>query len=140
MACIALTTRISRTDQRFLQSVATGKAGATTCGRDGLPAAGVYLPARDLFGLLLAFDGIVNRNLREGTPLPDPGPTTPCERVACPSGTRTFRVEPGLRGFHLLADLAERFARPGSILLVGWRTTRNGCAASNSAAPRQAGA
>lgn len=106
VVAVALTTRISRTDQRFLQSVATGKAGATTCGRDGLPAAGVYLPARDLFGLLLAFDGIVNRNLREGTPLPDPGPTTPCERVACPSGTRTFRVEPGLRGFHLLADLA----------------------------------
>jgi hypothetical protein len=102
---IALTTRISRADQGFLESIAEGKGGAAPCGRDGSPATGVYLPARDLFGLLLAFDGIVNRILAEGTPVPIPGPITPCERAFCPSGTRTIRVDPGMRGFHLLADL-----------------------------------
>jgi hypothetical protein len=101
---VALTERISRADQSFLQAVGNGHAGTERCGRRGTAATGTLLAAPRLPELLAAFDDVVS-GIGGGTRQPGKDRLPVCSRSACASGRRTFSVDRSLRRFHILADL-----------------------------------
>ena len=102
---VPLTTGISAADQRFLEAIANGKgAGGETCGVRGSPRTGAYLPASEFGELLDVFDDLTSQ-LAGGTKLPEQPPVKVCAREACPSGQRSFTIDPGIRRFHVLVDL-----------------------------------
>ena len=102
---VPLTTGISAADQGFLRAMAngTGPAGAN-CGVRGTAATGAYIPASEFGQLLDVFDDLTSQRAG-GTTLPDGPPVKVCPRAACPSGQRSFTIDPGIRRFHVLVDL-----------------------------------
>jgi hypothetical protein len=105
---VALTGRIGAGDRQFLRSMTDGSGGGRACGRRDARASGLYLGVAGRSDLVETFDDLVNR-LPPGWPVP-PAP---------PSTRLPFRVDRGLRRFHLLIDLGEegvaaRLRSPGS--------------------------
>ncbi len=100
----ALSAQITPEDRRFLQAIAEGRGDETTCGTVPLPpgsAPGSYLPAGSLGELTVGLFDSVNQ-IANGTAAGG-GDIAVCQRSACPQGTITFAVDPGLRSFNLLA-------------------------------------
>src|SRR5205823_2710646 len=103
----ALTPKISRADQLFLQAVGTGTSAGWHCGRRGRSTTGAFFPAARLTELLIAFDDVVSPILG-GVPQPGQERFRVCSRRACASGRRTFQVDRSLRRFHVLVDLGAK--------------------------------
>jgi hypothetical protein len=134
---VGLTGRAGGGDPQFLRAIATGTGGTTTCGRDGSAQTGRFFPVGKLSDLLFAFDQIVNE-LAGGNAPDEPKRTPVCEEKACPSGRRTFRIEPHLRRFHLLADLGGKgfvleLKPPGSVPKLSLSAANAGTAKAGSA-------
>jgi hypothetical protein len=108
---IALSTQIPPADQEFLERLATGASGDARCGTRGGVAAGAYLLAPDLSGLLVGFDRVASE-IGGGLLASGGRPLPVCQAAACPEGRREFEVDRTLRAFHVLADLGA----PGILL------------------------
>lgn len=97
---IALSAQLRRSDQVFLEALAAGDAGGTTCGETGERAVGEYLPADSLNQLIAEFNGAIED--LEGTEVPSDGPLVPCADEPAPECSRSFELTAGLRQFNLL--------------------------------------
>ena len=124
---VALSTTIPPGDRDFMRALAEGEAAGVRCGAPrppGSPPPGAFLQTEDVSELVARFHELVN-DLAGGTALPGGGDLPVCPAESCERGTRTFRLDPGIRSFNLLAvtsapgiEVELRSPEPGAAVLV----------------------
>ncbi len=102
---VALTSNLNSEDQSFLGSIALGSAGGQSCGTVPVPATwttGSYVPVEAADDLVLDIIQQVICSLGNCTPVEQPQDVAICPGEACPQGTYSFPVDPGIVAFDVL--------------------------------------
>jgi hypothetical protein len=99
---VGLGLEITAENEQLLHQMSEGSG---ECGSVERPGSGAYLSAADLNQLLFAFDR-ASTGLLGGTVAAE-DEVVPCPRESCPSGSRTFELDPSLDRFHLLVTAPE---------------------------------